>query len=109
VPCYTLSVVPMYHLNGDTVCYVQRLDTIMTVGDAVQANLPTSVQHRHMLLSSRVPVSMLSKRLADVVKLPQPQLRAQINTDRSERSESHSGQSCPVARICCNLPEQDYG
>jgi hypothetical protein len=43
------------------------------------------------------------------VKLPQPQLRAHIHTDRPEHSESHSGQSCPVTCICCNLPEQDYG
>jgi hypothetical protein len=31
-----------------------------------------------------------------------------IHTDRPGHSESHSDQSCPVACICCNLPEQDY-
>jgi hypothetical protein len=35
VLCYWLNVVLMYHLCGDTVCSVQRLGTIMTVGGAV--------------------------------------------------------------------------
>jgi predicted RNA-binding protein with RPS1 domain len=56
----------MYHLNDDTVCYVQRLDTILNVGDAVQANLLIYVQHSHMVLSIRVPVSMLSTELAAI-------------------------------------------
>jgi hypothetical protein len=56
----------MYHLNGDTVYYVQCLNTILTVGDAVQANLLMAVQHNYMVISIRVPVSMLSKRLAAV-------------------------------------------
>jgi hypothetical protein len=66
VPCYRLNVVTMYHLNGYTVCYVQRLNTILTVGDAVHANLPMAVQHNHLVLSIRVPVSVLSTRLAAV-------------------------------------------
>jgi hypothetical protein len=56
----------MYHLNGDTVCYVQRIDTILNFGDAVQANLLIAVEHSHLVLSSRVTVSMLSKRISAV-------------------------------------------
>jgi hypothetical protein len=66
VPCYWLNVVPMYHLSGGTVCFVQRLGTIVTVGDAIQANLPIVIQHSHLVLSIRVQISMLSTMLAAV-------------------------------------------
>jgi hypothetical protein len=54
----------MYRLSGGTVCFVQRLGTILTVGDDVQANLPIAIQHSHLVLSSRVPISMLSTMVA---------------------------------------------
>jgi hypothetical protein len=66
VTCYWLNVVLMYHLSGDAVCFVHFLGTILTVGDAVQTNLPISIQHSHLVLSSQVPIYMLSTMLAAV-------------------------------------------
>jgi hypothetical protein len=46
---------------------------MLTVGGAVQANFTIAVQHSHLVLSSRVPVSMLSTRLAAVeLAMPMP-------------------------------------
>jgi hypothetical protein len=66
VTCYWLNVVLMYHLSGDTVRFFQFLGTILTVGDAVQTNLPIAIQHNHLVLSSQVPIYMLSTMLAAV-------------------------------------------
>jgi hypothetical protein len=71
MPCYGLSVFPMYHLNGGTVCCVQSLGTIMNDGGDVQANLLIAVQHSRLVLGIQVPGSMLSTRLA-VVELAMP-------------------------------------
>jgi hypothetical protein len=73
VPCYWLNVVPMYYLSGDMVCFVQHLGTILTVGDDVRASLPIAIQHSHLVLSSRVPISMLSTMLA-AVELTMPRM-----------------------------------
>jgi hypothetical protein len=66
VPCYWLNTVPMCHFCGDTVCFVQRLGTILNVGGAVRASIPIAIQHRHLVLGSRGPIFMLSKMLAAV-------------------------------------------
>jgi hypothetical protein len=71
VPYYGLMVVPICHLNDGTRCYVQIQGTILIVGGAVRAIHLVALQHSHLVLSIRVSVSMLSKRLA-VVELAMP-------------------------------------
>jgi hypothetical protein len=66
VPCCWLNDVPMCRLFGDTVCFVQRLGTILTIGGAVRSSLPVAIQHSHLVLGSRGPISMLSTMLATV-------------------------------------------
>jgi predicted RNA-binding protein with RPS1 domain len=67
----------MYHLSGYSVCYVQHLNTLLTVGDAVKANLLVAVQHNHRVLSIRAPISMLSTRLA-AVELVMPRMTSSL-------------------------------
>jgi hypothetical protein len=56
----------MSRLCGDTLCFAQRLGTILTVGGAVRASLPIGIQHSHLVQCSRWPISMRSTMLAAV-------------------------------------------
>jgi predicted RNA-binding protein with RPS1 domain len=49
--CAGLAVGGLSHFSGGTVCFVQRITTILTVGDAVQANIPIAIQHGHLVLN----------------------------------------------------------
>jgi hypothetical protein len=66
VPCCWLNDVPICPLCDGTVCFVQRLGTILTGGGAVRASLPIAIQHSHLVLGSQGPISMLSTILAAV-------------------------------------------
>jgi hypothetical protein len=50
----------MCRFCGDTVCFVQRLGTILTVGGAVRASLPIAIQHSHLVLGSRYSLTYMS-------------------------------------------------
>jgi hypothetical protein len=66
VPYYGLSVVPMCHLNDGTGYNGQIQCTITIVGGDIRAIHLVAAQHINLVLSIRVPVCMLSKRLAVV-------------------------------------------
>jgi hypothetical protein len=69
VAYYGLSIVPMYHLNDFTGCYVHSLGTIPIIGGAVRPNHPVAVQHILLVLSIQVPATMLS-----IVELAMPRM-----------------------------------
>jgi hypothetical protein len=68
----------MCHLNDGTGCYGQRQGTIPIVGGTVRAIHLVVAHHSHLVLSIRVPVSMLFKRLV-IVELVMPRLTSSLH------------------------------